>query len=884
MDLAPDRMLGHYRLVEKIGEGGMGVVWKGLDTALNREVAIKVLPDLFAADPDRLARFEREAKVLASLNHPGIATIHGLHQSEGVHFLAMELAPGIDLAHRLSAGALPIDEALGIALKLAEALEAAHDSGIVHRDLKPANIQIAPDGKVKILDFGLAKALEPDPMGSGAASMSPTLTTPAATRVGMILGTAAYMSPEQAKGRPVDRRADIWAFGCLLYEMLAGRRPFTGDGVSELLAAVIMAPVEIGALPPSVPQRVRGLVRRCLEKDPRRRLRDIGEARLVLEETLSGAAEETATTPATAPRPQARRTIALVVGAAALSVAATAGLLRLLAPAPPDRPVRRFELPSHSAFHSGLHGRQLGISPDGRAVAYVEDGRIVIRRLARLEPAVIPTLVEPALIFWSPDSAFVGYVASGKLWKASAGGGESSVIADLHGLITGGCGASWGANGKIVLTRGEAGLYQVSALGGDVEEILKVDEAAETDFHQPSWLPDGSGVLFASHKQGGRPDRLVLYAGGKRKDLLKIDGQDIWFPQYSPTGHILYRRQPSNAGVWALPFSLARHEVTGEPFMVVPNGDVPSVSDDGTLVYVEGAASRVTQLEWRDRSGKVLGQVGPPQEQWPFPEVSPDGRYVAIAATENEVSDIWIHDTERGTRTRLSTNAASFTPAAWSKDGTRLVYAEGTNVPFKLMMKSADGGGDAKPIGPGWGASYSQDGRYLLFADSDKESNFNLFYLDLQGDGKRVTLVDAPGQQLWPRLSPDGRFFAYVSDESGPEEIYIKRFPGAEGKWQVSTAGGFWPRWSRRGDHLYYAQGMTLMQVDVTTAPDLRLSAPRPLFTRKPSGWGLIFGWPPGFDVSPQDDRFLVAHAVEEGMDKSGIMMVENWMSEFAHP
>jgi serine/threonine-protein kinase len=415
-------------------------------------------------------------------------------------------------------------------------------------------------------------------------------------------------------------------------------------------------------------------------------------------------------------------------------------------------------------------------------------------------------------------------------------------------------------------------------------EILKVDAATETDFHQPSWLPDGSGVLFAVHKMGGRPDSLVLYASGKRKELLRIDGQDIWFPLYSPTGHILYRRQAGNAGLWALPFSLARHEVTGEPFMVVPNGDVPSVSDDGTLVYVEGAASRMTQLEWLDRSGKVLARVGPPQEQWPFPEVSPDGRFVAVAATENEVGDIWIHDTERGTRTRLSTNSAQATPAAWSKDGARLVYAEGTNIPFHLMMKSADGGGDAKQLGTGWGASFSQDGRYLLYADFAKESDFNLFYLDLQGDGKAVPLVDAPGQELWPQLSPDGRYFAYVSDESGPKEVYIKRFPSAEGKWQVSTAGGFWPRWSRRGDHLYYMQELTLMQVDVATAPDLRLSAPRPLFTRKPLGWSLIFAWPPGFDISPQDDRFLIAHAAQERADQGGIMVVENWMGEFNRP
>jgi len=796
----------------------------------------------------------------------------------------MELVPGIDLSRRLAEGPIPIDEALGIALKVAEALEAAHENGVVHRDLKPANIQIAPDGKVKILDFGLAKALEPDPAGSGAASMSPTLTTPAATRVGVILGTAAYMSPEQAKGKPVDRRADVWGFGCILYEMLTGRRPFMGDGVSEVIAAVIMSPVEFGTLPPSVPQRIRSLARRCLEKDARRRLRDIGEARFLLEETLSGAAEEAATAPAAATRRQGRRMIAAILAAVAVSAAATAGILVLLAPAPPDRPVRRFELPARGPFRSGLSGRTVGISPDGHAVAYVEEGRILVRRLSRLEPVAIPTPVDPALIFWSPDSAFIGYVASGKIWKAPAGGGESTAIADLPGAIAGGCGASWGSDGKLVLSRGDGGLYQVSALGGDVEEILKLDEEKETDFHQPSWLPDGSGVIFASHKQGGRPDTLVLYAGGRRKDLLTIDGQDIWFPIYSPTGHILYRRQPGNAGIWALPFSLSRHDVTGEPFMVAPDGDVPSVSEDGTLVHVKGASSRMTQLVWVDRSGTVRGSIGPPQEQWPFPELSPDGRHVTISGKENEVSDIWIHDIERGTRTRLSAGGTQPSSAAWSKDGARLVFTESANPPFVLKMKSADGGGDAKTIGTGWGAAFSPDGRYLLFADPDQQNDLELWYLDLQGDGQQIPLLKAAGVQIWPRLSPDGRYFAYSSDESGLDEVYIKRFPSAEGKWQVSTAGGNWPRWSRGGDRLYYVQGESLMEVDVATDPVLRLGTPRALFSRKPLGWGLIFGWPPGFDVSPQGDRFVISQPVGEEPEENGIVVLENWSREFARP
>jgi Tol biopolymer transport system component len=876
-------MLGHYRIVEKIGEGGMGVVWRALDTVLGRDVAIKVLPGAFAEDPDRLARFEREAKLLASLSHPGIATIHGLHHAERVHFLAMELVPGVDLSRRISEGPIPADEALGIAMRVAEALEAAHESGVIHRDLKPANIQIAPDGKIKILDFGLAKALEADPAGRSRVSVSPTLTTPA-TRADVILGTAAYMSPEQAKGKPVDRRADIWAFGCILYEMLAGHRLFSGEGVSEVMAAVIMAPADLRALPPALPARVRELVRRCLEKDPRRRLRDISEARFLLEETLSGAAEEAGAGPAAPARRSIRGSVFALLAAVAVSAVATAALVRALSPRAPEPPVRRFELPARGPFRSGVQGRLIAISPDGRSIAYVDEGRLLVRRLARLEPVMIPTHAEPTLIFWSPDSAWIGYVAGGKLWKAPAGGGESTVITDVPGGLTGGTGASWGPDGKIVLSRGEGGLYRVSSLGGDFEEILKVDPDKESDFHQPAHLPDGSGVIFAAHKAGGRPDTLVLFADGRRKDLLKIDGQDIWFPIYSPTGHVLYRRQPSNGGIWALPFSLSRHEVTGEPFMVAPDGDVPSVSSDGTLVHVKGASSRMTQLVWVDRSGKVLGPIGPPQEQWPFPELSPDGLYVSVSGKENEVSDLWIHDTARGTRTRLSGGTILSTTASWSKDGERVVYSEGSSPPFALKIKDADGSGEAKALGEGWGAAFSPDGRYVLFTVLDKDTGPDLWYLETEGDGKPVLLLKAAGVQEWPRLSPDGRYFAYVSNEGGTDEVYLKRFPGAEGKWQVSDSGGHWPRWNRRGNRLYYVRDETVMEVDVATEPALRLGKPRALFTRKPLGWGLVFGWPPGFDVSANDDRFVICQPVGDKQEVNGIVVLENWLGEFTRP
>ncbi len=651
MSLEPGSTLGHYRLTEQIGQGGMGVVWKAVDTTLDREVAIKVLPELMSADPERLARFEREAKLLASLNHPGIATIHGFHEAGGVRFLAMELVAGGDLAHRLEQGALPVDEALAIAAQVAEALEAAHEQGVVHRDLKPANIQITPEGRAKVLDFGLAKAFEPD-ASAVTGSMSPTLTTPA-TRAGVILGTAAYMSPEQAKGKHVDRRADIWAFGCVLYEMLVGRRPFGGEGVSEILAAIIMAPVDLEPVPQGTPASIRRLLKRCLEKDPKRRLRDIGEARFVIEETLSGAPdaagvglEGAATAGAAATRRGAGWPVLAVV--AILAAAAAAAVVWSLSPKPAVPPLRRFELPTSGAHRSGVQGRLVAIAPDGSRVAYVEKNAIKVRVLDRLEAKEIPVAGEPGFIFWSPDSAWIAWYAGGKIWKAQAGGGESVAIADAPGAFTGGSGGTWGPDGMITLARGDDGLYQIPARGGDSKTILTADTETESDFHDPEALPDGSGVLFVVHVKAGRPDTLALLSGGEHKTLLRIEGQDIWHPVYSPTGHILYRRQPTNPGIWALPFSLSRHEVTGEPFLVAPDGDLPSVSSDGTLVHVRGVATRRTRIVWLGRDGKELGTIGQPEEQWPFPSLSPDGRMVAISASENEEHEI--RDPRRRTR------------------------------------------------------------------------------------------------------------------------------------------------------------------------------------------------------------------------------------------
>ena len=881
MTLAPGARLSSYRLVEKLGEGGMGVVWRAVDETLDREVAVKILPDLFANDPERLARFEREAKVLASLNHPGIATIHGLHASGGVRFLVMELVPGTDLAKRLEEGPLPRAEALAIGAKIAEALEAAHDHGVIHRDLKPANIQVTPDGGVKILDFGLAKAFDTQASAAGASvSLSPTLTTPASTNIGVILGTASYMSPEQAKGKPVDRRTDIWALGCILYEMLAGRRPFQGEGVSEVLAAVIMAPIAFEELPANLPRRVDQLVRRCLERDPKRRLRDAGEARIALEDAIAGKPEDQVAATPTVEAPASRAKLFLFAALAAIAASIATGLVfRGLTPLPHDPPLRRFEIAAKGPFKSEWVSRLVGLSPDGKTMAYIDGGKLLLRPLASLEPTVVATPVLPSMIFWSSDSSQLGFAADGKLWKVPASGGPVTTIADLRRPLTGGASGSWCPDGSIIVTTGDAGIFRVPVGGGDLKEIVPAPKGTD-DVHEPTCLPDGS-ILYVPHTQGGRPDSLWILADGKSRELLRVEpDQDIWSPVYSPAGFILYHRHPANIGIWALPFSLPKRRATGEPFLVVPNGELPSVSRDGTLAYVKSSGSRQTQAIWVDRTGKTLGKIGPPQDQWPFPELSPDGRFMAIAAREGNVEDIWVHDVERGTRTRLSASNVMFSTAAWAPDGKSIAYVEGQSPPFAIKIAEADGNGVPREIAQGWSPSFIDGGRRLLYSEFKSNPDWDLAEKPIDGNGAARS-IKTPGMQAWPKLSPDGRYVAYMSDESGKDEIYVRRHPEGEGKWQVSVGGGDWPRWSAAGDHLYYVRAETVMEVDVTTGPDIRLGTPREVFTRHALGWSLVLGFPPGYDVSPKGDRFVVIETAGGPIDLGNIIVVENWAQQF---
>ncbi|MDA2938615.1 hypothetical protein MYX75_10175, partial [Acidobacteria bacterium AH-259-A15] len=574
-----------------------------------------------------------------------------------------------------------------------------------------------------------------------------------------------------------------------------------------------------------------------------------------------------------------RRTLLLVSGM--VLVAAVAGVMGWILKSAPELPLHKFELAVDS-LEAGIE-TPLAVSPDGKKVVYVSAGRLWIRELDQLEPRQLSRSEEAHLPFWSPDSAFVGYVAAGKLWRVPVSGGESTTISDLQGALVGGAGATWGPNGQIVFSRGSTGLLEVSARGGDPQPLLELDPKSEGDFHQPHFLPDGRGVLFVVHRKQQAPDTLALLAGQTRKVLLQLEGQALWSPVYSPTGHILYRREPTNAGIWALPFSLSKLEVTGEPFLMVPEAMYPSVSSDRTLIYVRRASTALTQMVWVNRSGQVESAIGQPQRQWPFPALSPDGERVAVGADENDNWDIWIHDVARGTKTRLTFSDGMDTEPAWSPAGDQIVFRSGDNPSeYNISVKAADGTGQPQTLVKGITPAFSPDGKFLLYSARSEETGWDLWYLPWDGDKKPVVFLQTDGWQYWPRVSPDGRYLAYTSDESGRNEVYLKLFPSAEGKWQVSVNGGHWPRWSSSGDRLFYAEGDYLREVEVTTRPSLTLGTPRKLFTRQASGGTSPFGWPDGFDVAA-NGRFVLVQSAEsdKGSKNPGITVVQNWFTEF---
>jgi len=885
MLIEPGQKLAHYRLIEKIGEGGMGVVWKATDTTLDREVAIKVLPDTLAGDAGRLVRFEREAKLLASLNHPRIASLYGLHETDGERFLSMELIEGKDLADVLTSGSLAIEQALRIALQIAEGLEVAHTRGIVHRDLKPGNVKLTADGDVKILDFGLAKALHgPAPSPDVDLSRSPTVTV--ATQVGVILGTAAYMSPEQARGHETDRRTDVWALGCVLYEMLSGRGTFHAKTVSDCIARVLERDPDWEALPAETPAGVRRLLRRCLEKDPRRRLHDVADVRIELEDLLDG--EGSNATPAASRFPP-RATIGLGVAAGlVVGVLLTAwwlseGSARAVRGGNGGGSLERFSiaLPAEIPAIPKPGTMAVAVSPDGRRIVYVglepggsgaqtisgvgaaetgTSGRtlLYLRDIDDYEIRPIEGTAGAASPFFSPDGEWVGFIDTreARLKKIRVDGGVPVTLCDAPNRA-----GHWGADGRVYFSGVSDGIFAVSENGGVPEVLSQPDpERGEKTRRFPHLLPGGRGVLFTlgTTKMESYDEAAIALLDpetGEHRVLLEGGTK----PSYLPTGHILYGR---GGALYAIPFDLETLEVSGAPFLVADEvvtsdgwGEAQyAVSDTGTLVYVPGGPEIYKFIVyWLEHDGRVEA-LPLPQRDYASALFSPDGRRLAISSLGANAT-IWVYEIERRTMLRLTTEWDHYA-VIWTRAGAHVTAASGRAGQFGFWNLAADGSGTEDLLvstkDGGYPGAWTLDDRTLVFASTNTGTGLDILTLALDGKAEVTPLIQTAFQETDPILSRDGRWLAYTSDASGRTELYVQRYPEGGRRWQISAGGGETPLWSPDGRELYYWKGGRMMAVSVETdsaefSPGKERALPQPEFSA-------LLDW----DISPDGKRFVI--------------------------
>ncbi len=895
--IEPGLELLHYRLIEKVGEGGMGVVWKALDTTLSREVAIKILPPTFAEDADRRGRFEREARLLATLNHPGIAGVYGLHEvatpTGPVHFIAMELVPGEDLAERLARGPLSVEDALDVAGQVAEALETAHDQGVIHRDLKPANIKRTPEGKIKVLDLGLAKALASDLIvDPGSLSISPTVTS-AGTVAGALLGTPAYMSPEQVKGKEADRRADIWAFGCVLHEMLTGKCLFAGETVSETLAAVLRDKIGEDALPDETPVSVRRLLARCLDRDHRTRLRDIGEARIALSpEGLTRAADDRAAVaggadaaaiaaPTMSVRiPWAIAAIALILLPVALWLTSRQGAARTM---PEIRAA--ITAPPGQRFSAAVgYAGSLSISPDGtKATFSASPGKgpasLYLRSLGSNVPQLIPDTERAEYPFWSPDSRELAFFVGGKLKKLDLDSGAAMTITAAPEAR----GGSWGPDGTILFTpTTQSAIHRVSSGGVLGEPVTQLDvDRGETTHRFPTFLPDGRHFLYlrASHAAAYQDPINSVWIGDTQSDetteLLAAGTQAIY-----SQGHLFWVRE---GFLMARPFSPDELAFTGEPFAIGQEVIVDSaswrgafsVSDAGPIAFQTGLAQE-HRLTWFDREGNADGTIGE-AEKYDFISLSPDDRFLAVTmqTADSSQNDIWVFDIARNIGSRLTFSDANDLAPVWSPDGTRIAFGsnridETGKASPGIYVRETNGRGDAERLFQGGGLAvprdWSSDGKYLAIDHGAGKAD--LWIVPLDGS-EAFPFVAGEFDEGYSIFSPDANWIAYISNETGRYELYLTRFPSGEGKWQLSRVGADWSiGWNAAGTEIYYLdlEGQ-VCAVKVELGDTVVAGTPECLFeTRANHTW-----------ASRSDgQRFVIGTPDDEGEDFP-ITLVLNW-------
>ena len=887
MAVKPGTRLGPYEILSAIGAGGMGEVYQAHDTRLGRDVAIKVLPAAFVNDPERLARFQREARMLAALNHPNIATIHGLEQSDGTQFLVMELVPGETLADRIKAGSVPVEEALKIAVQIAEALEAAHEKNIVHRDLKPANVKVTLEGKVKVLDFGLAKAFDRDESGSDPSN-SPTLSQ-AATLQGMILGTAAYMSPEQARGKSVDRRTDIWAFGCVLYEMLCGKQAFHGEDVTDILAAVVRAEPDWTALPANISSSIRVLLQRCLRKDRRQRTPDAATIRIEIEDAIaapndSGAAQA-------APASASKSLLAVAAALAIIAIVMAFGWWR--ATRPVERELVRLDVDlGPDAALGSAYGTDAIISPDGTRLVYVSQGRLFTRRLDQptgTELVGTQGAFEP---FFSPDGQWVAFFTTGNLKKISVDGGAAIT---LCGGTNNPRGGSWGADGNIIASlNGAVGLSRIPSSGGSPKPVTDL-QSGEVTHRWPQVLQGGKAVLFTSSASQGAYDaasiNVMSLAEHRRKTLVQGAG----FGRYLPSGHLIYVNQGT---LFAVPFDADHLEIHGTPAPVLDelgyNRTTASAqldfSQTGTLIYRSGGAGGgLLTVGWLDSAGKAERLLIKPGA-YGRPSVSPDGQQLALEVAEGSGTDIWIYDWQRDTLTRLTFTGKAQGPL-WSPDGRYIAFRAAEE---GISATRSDGAGKPQPLiqskNTEYPWSFTPDGKRLAFMEQSLGSagTFHLFTVPLEADGaalrggKPEIFLQTRADERYPTFSPDGRWMAYRSDESGTFQIYVRAFPDTGGKWQISNSGGTIPMWSRNGHELFFE---TLDNHIMVTAYTVKANS---FVADKPRMWsdkqlGDVATISRNVDLAPDGKRIVALMPVattEAQKAQNHVIFLENFFDE----
>jgi serine/threonine-protein kinase len=892
--------LSHYRITEKLGQGGMGEVYRAEDTNLSRQVAIKVLPEEFAHDAERLARFEREAKLLASLNHPNIAAIHGLEEHEGKRFLVLELVEGQTLAERLHKGPLPVEEALEVCRQIAEGLEAAHDKGIIHRDLKPANVKVTPEGKVKILDFGLAKAFY-EQAAPVDPSRSPTITEQM-TAPGVILGTAAYMSPEQARGKPVDKRADIWAFGCVLYECLTGKRAFPGDSITEVVAKILEVEPDWKQLPANTPAFVRSLLRRCLQKEPGLRLHDIADARIEIGESATQPSEAVVL-----PRkPVSRGRFALAVAGPIACVLIGAGLMWYFRPTPSPTVVRAILRIEPGPWLAGMGTQRefwrpsrtaMAISSDGRFIVYsgIEGNpspesmpRLYLRRIDQMGAKPIAGTEGGIHPFLSPDDRWVGFWAGGRLVKVSVDGGVAVPLCEVAVPF----GASWGTDDNVVFSPNyDVGLSMIHADGGAAAVLTTADKAKEEFSHRlPQCLPDGKSVLFTLLRDefDPQPRIAILDLESRRWRVLFEDAADA---RYVSTGHLLFLRQGT---LMAVRFDLNRLEIRGQPVPAIAdvmqainsrdcNSNTTagqfSVSNSGMLVYASGSTipDEQNSLVWVDQNG-----TSQPVADFRAPiyalRLSRHGDRIAYS-TNGRYWRVWAYDQTRDAASRVTgDNKALY--VLWTPDDKRVFFGYWQSGFQNIFWQPTDGSASMERLTTSqfyqYPGSLSPDGETLAFAE-ERQANMDILLLDLRNRRVRPFL-NSPAYEAFPEFSPDGHWLAYTSSESGRNEVYVQPFPGLGGRWQVSSKGGVEPLWSPNGRQLFYRLGDQVWVVDVQAGSGFSASKPRLLFEKPGYGRGSpIRSW----DISLDGKRFLMVKLEErKPQPVTEMILVENWFEE----